>query len=211
MKKLTLILVVSLFSFIGVVQAQTYADTQAYSLNEDTGNLFFIDYTIAFPSKNISDFVDPTSYRGFSMDFRHLLSDNFSVGFTTGFQSFYEDKGVKDTYMNDATLHGHTYHYLYSVPIFVNGHYYMNMDGKLKPFVGIGIGTIYNNMETRVGGISEDNKYWQFAIAPEIGLMYKVNDYMGAQVRGTADMAFESGDYDSGTYYRLHIGLYYNF
>ncbi|QZT38148.1 hypothetical protein K5X82_04415 [Halosquirtibacter xylanolyticus] len=211
MKKYILFLAVSLFICMGVSKAQIYADTEMTTSTMSTENLFFIDYTMGFPSGDIVDFVSPTSFRGFSMDFRHMMNDKISLGISAGFQSFYEDFGEMDMTINNGTLHGETYHYLYSVPLYANAHYYFSGGDKMKLFIGCGVGTIYNDRDTVVGGISMSDKAWQFAVAPEVGLLFQANDYMGVQVRGTYDMAFESGDTEAVAYYRLHVGFYYNF
>ena len=210
MKKSILIFVISIFIGVCSISAQTYVDTQKYTTIQ-TENLFFIDYTIGFPSGNLADFLDKTSFRGFSMDFRHMMGENYSLGISAGFQSYYDDMGIQDHIIDNAILHGSTYHYVYSVPLYVTAHYYLSEGDKFIIYGGLGVGTIYNDREVQVGSISINDKDWHFAMIPELGVMYKVNDYMGAQIRGTADYGFKSGDADSIIAYRLHLGFYYNF
>ncbi|MDC1105603.1 hypothetical protein OAT16_02795 [Prolixibacteraceae bacterium] len=211
MKKYISLLAISLFVCIGVSKAQIYADTKDYTYTRSTENLFLIDYSMGFPSGDISDFVSPTSFRGFTMEFRHMTSKKFSIGLSAGFQSFYEEFGETDVMVNNGTLHGETYHYLYSVPIYANAHFYTSGEGKFRLFFGCGVGTIFNDRDTMVGSVSMSDKTWQFAVAPEVGFLIQANDYMGLQVRGTYDMAFETNDTPAAEYYRLHVGFYYNF
>jgi opacity protein-like surface antigen len=171
---------------------------------------FTTSYTINFPLGNTHDYIEKTSFRGFSLDYRYLISGNIALGIGTGWYTFYEKKEY-DTYTskdNALSISGQQYRYINSMPILAVGNYYFKPEEKLSPFVGLGIGTFYNVVTTDLGQYSFETRAWQFCLAPEAGVRIKfevVSGFLSLRYNNN----FESTDLDGQSFLSLNIGLMY--
>jgi outer membrane protein len=59
--------------------------------------------------------------------------------------------------------------------------YYFISEGPVKPYFNLGLGTIYTIRTTDMGIWRLEDKVWQFALKPELGLIYEVG--MNASVK----------------------------
>ena len=57
-----------------------------------------------------------------------------------------------------------------AAPILFVGDYYFSPEEKFSPFVGLGIGVTYNEINTEMGQYYVDTDTWQFSLAPEVGV-----------------------------------------
>lgn len=174
---------------------------------------FMAQYSINFPMGSTSDFVGETSFRGATIDYRHSVTSNISVGGSLGWYNFYEAKAYDSyTTSDDAmTVSGKQYRYINSVPILVVADYQLNSEQKFSPFVGLGIGTTYNRLDTEMGlyTIREDN--WQFTVAPEVGLRSGLSEGISGYLSARYNHSFEAGDIDEQSYVTLNIGISFDF
>ena len=81
MKKIFLIAFVSLCS-IGALYAQSNSA---------------ITYSIGFATGDLGDYIGQPSFRGITFDYHKMVQPNVGVGFSLGWNTFYEDKPY-DTY-----------------------------------------------------------------------------------------------------------------
>ena len=170
---------------------------------------FAVQYAINFPLGNTNDYIGEPSFRGISLDYRYHIMSNVAVGVGTGWYTFYERRDY-DTYNNDdgsLSISGIQYRYINSLPILFVGDYYFSPDEKLSPFVGLGIGVTYNEVNTEMGQYYVDIDTWQFSLAPEVGVKIAT----GAEVSGYLSVrynnAFETSDLDAMSYLTLNVGL----
>jgi hypothetical protein len=53
-----------------------------------------------------------------------------------------------------------------------------------------------------------EEEAWLFAIAPEIGLQYSIDDATAVSISGKFNSGFKAGDFDSGqSYFTLNVGF----
>lgn len=146
------------------------------SVSASSQGLFSLNYALGFPTGETSDYIASTSFRGFSVDSRYFLNDQFSLSGSFTWSTFYE-KLAGASYTNDnMTITGTQYRYLNAFPILFQAHYYLDHD-VMKPrvYVGGGIGPYIMNQRTDVGIWSKENNYWHFGVSPEIGLLYPLS------------------------------------
>jgi len=94
-----------------------------------------------------------------------------------GWIVFYEKKDY-DTYTEGTTsLSGTQYRYTNSYPMLVTFEYTLKPDEMLKPFVNLGLGTMYTRRDTDMGVWTLKQDAWHFALKPEIGILLEVNPY----------------------------------
>lgn len=145
-----------------------------------------LNYQISLPLKDVKDFTDKASFRGFDVEYHHFLGEYFSVGAAIGWNVYYQDKeNVSGNFMfrgneNVYTITGNQYRYINTVPMLAIGRYYFtDTESAVRPYLGLGIGTSWTEKRLEVGQFSSTISRWQFAVSPEIGLYIPVSDQFG--------------------------------
>jgi opacity protein-like surface antigen len=136
-----------------------------------------------------------------------MITPNLSAGIDLGWNVFYERKDY-DTYtVENVSLSGVQYRYNNQFPILVNFNYIFRPEQTMKPYFGMGIGTMYSRRNTEMGQWSLREEAWHFALKPEIGLMYQLNGGTHFKVSGKYNTGFSAGDLDTQSYFSLNLGL----
>ena len=62
-----------------------------------------------------------------------------------------------------------------ALPIFINTDYHFGTeDSKVRPYAGIGIGTMYKEQRLEIGTVAFVDSKWHFLINPHAGLLYSI-------------------------------------
>jgi outer membrane protein W len=167
MKKIFVILIAITTS--QVVNAQTFAGAK---------NKFMLGYEVAIPA---GEFLKETSWAGGRVEYRHMITPNFSFGLGGSWNSF-SDYVPRETYQKpdgSGAITTDLVKHIYTVPLTASAHYYFTGSKSLLPYGGIGLGTQYcdQTLYFNIYSISEDN--WGFVARPEIGLMYPLKNTTG--------------------------------
>jgi outer membrane protein len=74
--------------------------------------------------------------------------------------------------------------HIYTLPIAVNAYYFF-FKRNIKPYIGLGLGTVYSEQDSyfNIYTISESN--WGFLVKPEIGLQLEINQTFGLATYAT--------------------------
>ncbi|MEH0157110.1 OmpW family protein [Limibacter armeniacum] len=165
-----------------------------------------IQYSIAFPSGDLNDYIGEVSFRGVQYDYRALVNPNVSVGFSVAWNVFYDENS--DPIENGTlVISGKQFRYTNSVPIYFTADYFQNTDSDVRPFVGIGVGTVYTERKTELGIYQNTCDAWQFAIAPEVGVMYDYSDFSGLILSARYNAAFKGDGLDGQPYFSVNVGF----
>lgn len=166
MKKL-LIIAICIFGLSPLVKAQ----------------MLNLNYQISLPFKDVKDFTDKASFRGFDIEYHYFFNEQFSIGAAIGWNVYYQDKknytGNFRFNNNDNiyTITGNQYRYINTVPMLAIGRYYFTDNNTVfRPYIGVGIGTSWTEKRLEVGQFSSTISRWQFAVSPEIGTYIPLND-----------------------------------
>lgn len=165
-------------------------------------------YSINFPLGKTADFISKPSFRGATFDYRYEVTPQVLVGLSVGWYTFYQDEAY-DSYTSkdeSITATGKQFRYMNSVPLLFVADYYFGEED-LKPFIGLGLGTTYNRVDLDMGMFSIQSDPWQFSIAPEAGLTYKIANGTSALVSARYNVSFASGDLDTQSYIGLNVGI----
>lgn len=167
-----------------------------------------LSYSIGFPVGDLSDYIQNMSWRGITLDYRKMVNPNVGVGFSAGWNVFYEELD-RDTYtIDNQSLTGKQYRYSNHIPLYVNPTYYLKPGESLNPFISLGIGTIYTLRNTDMNLYTWEQESWGFALAPEVGLHYSIDDATAVTVTGKLNHAFKSGDIDAAqSFFSLNLGF----
>jgi outer membrane protein len=187
--------------FLGALIALAAGTAQAQSLST-------ISYSMGFATGDLGDFISKPSFRGVTFDYRKMVQPNVGVGFNLGWNVFYEALDY-DTYtIDNASLSGKQYRYSNHFPILFAADYFLKPGEAFNPFIGLGAGTIYTRRNTDMNLYTIEREAWHFALQPQIGFMYTVNDMAAFTVTGKYNYGFASDDLgDPQSYFSLNLGF----
>ena len=196
MKKFTIVIA-------GILATQSML---AQELNLNFKSLMSFNYSVAVPVGNLGDFISKTSPRGFSFEYKKALTPNFYIGGETGFNNFYEDLGNGTFEKGTASITGYQTRYNTSLPFLVTADYFYQENDKFKPYLSLGIGTIYDNREVDLGLLTDSADAWFFAIKPEVGVLFNINSFSGIKIGAKYYQTFDARDLDAYSYFSFNIG-----
>lgn len=175
------------------------------------------NYPMSFSLGEQADYISESSFRGIGLDGRFFIDTNISVGGSWSWEVFDEIKrGLPPTQLNLAdegdniqgTVSGVQYRFLNTIPIMVNGHYYLGSNGAMRTYFGLAVGTSYVEQRTDVGFISILNKKWGFAIQPEVGVVIPFGlSGTGLNVAGRFRYTTKTSDTIPVSFFTLAVGL----
>jgi len=164
-------------------------------------------YAVSFSSGDMADYISPTSWRGFLMEYRGAVRSNLLVGVDVGWNVFYEKK-YKDSYSDGtATITGVQYRTQNTVPILVSADYMLKTDTPLKPYVGLGIGTLFSERATDMNLYRIQENTWQFALKGEAGFLYELSYNSSVKFAAKYYNGFKTNSLDSQGYFSLSLGM----
>jgi hypothetical protein len=170
-------------------------------------NLTALQYSIGFGTGNVKDYTSPASFRGFTLDYRNLVTPSIGVGIDLGWNVFY-DEMPDDVYeYKNLTFSGKQWRYSNHFPMLGAIDYYLNPDDRYTPFAGLGIGTMYTLQNTDMSTYTFEKDAWHFAIRPEIGVIIKAAPGVGLMVASKYYYGFKAGDLPSQGYFTVNVGF----
>ncbi len=199
MKKIISILFLFVLCYAGRV------DAQVFSLN----------YRMSAPLGESHDFVSKMSFRGIAADFQYFVSEHIAVGFNLGWNTYYKhlDYHTNNFLLNGekVTITGDQFRYLNVVPLLANVRYqFTKGDAAVLPYVGLGIGTNWAETRLEIGDLVAEEKGWQFAVAPEIGLIIPFSDHVGMHVGAQYQYSVKASGLPTLQDLGVKVGLAFN-
>ena len=171
--------------------------------------LWTFNYSMGLPVGEAQDFVENTSFRGFTVDGRKFIpGKSLSVGGQMGWQTFYEKREDQLESRPGADAFGTQYRYVNNFGISFDTRYHLKPERELVPYVGVGIGTTYIRRRLDFGLWSFDEDSWRFTIRPDVGILYNFpGTNMGAHLSGSYYMNFKTKDNPEFNYVGIQVGL----
>lgn len=169
-------------------------------------NKLSLQYAIGIPTGGLNDYVSETSFRGLKFSYKYMLTPTIGLGFDAGMQTFYESE--YGTFREGSSaLTGNQYRYANNFPLLVTFAYYLMPEQTLNPYIDLGIGTVYTRQDTEIGLYNSSVDAWQFALKPEIGIIYQLNPTFGIKLSGNYYGAFENDELGSQSFGSINIGF----
>lgn len=169
-----------------------------------------LHYDVSFGLGNTHEFISKPSFRGVGFDYRKMVSANVGVGMSIAWHTFYERKDYASYSFDDGvtSLSGIQYRYLNVLPLHINTNYYFGDEGaEVRPYLGIGVGTLFSERKTEMGQWSVTKDSWQFSLQPEVGLLYQVQSDAYIFMAGKFTTPFKNSDFASQPFLSLNLGL----
>ena len=137
--------------------------------------LFTMGYQMSQPIGSLHGYVDSASFRGFTFDWRSLLTKQFSGGVRFAWNRYNQSfPDFTQTTTTGGTLSSPVYRYADQFAVEAIGHYYLDTgpDSRFLPFLGVGIGGVWSSsyQQTIDLGVSQSGFY--FIVSPELGLNF---------------------------------------
>jgi outer membrane protein W len=194
MKKLIVIAVFVIFIF----SKNAYSQQPGY---------WSFQYATGFGTGDLGDYISAPSFRGGLIEYRKAIKDNVLVGVDFGWNVFYEKKDA-DTYTSGTeALSGVQYRTQNALPMLVSAEYFLSTDNALKPYVGLGIGTMYLERSTDMGQWRLEENPWSFAVKPELGLLYEMSFSTSFKLAAKYYNGFKTGQLENQGYFSISAGL----
>lgn len=173
-------------------------------------NHFSISYDMSFGTGDLGEYITAPSFRGASMQYRNAVAHHILVGADLAWNVFYEKRDYDSYTSGTETLSGIQYRYQNQVPILVSVDYMFSPDKDFRPYIGLGIGTMYTERYTAMGVWFVEENPWQFALKPEAGMMYNVS-YSTAIKLGVKYLTGFGGDLGTQGYVTVSVGFAWGF
>ncbi len=208
-----------LFSLLPLAMAHAQVDDAYVGIqnshnasNAGRATFWSADYVITVPTGDQAGFISLPSYRGFSVAGGGFITDQLLVGGSIGWTGSYAEYGRR-TYELEGiagAITGRRYDYLYALPVLATVHYFFLPDASVEPFVGLGLGAQYTNLETQIGSLSVSDNAWDFSLNPEAGIYIPMG--LGATWGFTAKVRYNQVFYKERDFSNLqnwgfHIGV----
>jgi opacity protein-like surface antigen len=195
MKKILSIILVLLFT------------NQMVKAQERGSNLVSLQYSVGFSLGKLNDYIKNVSAMGILIDYRFMATDNAYAGVELGGNLFYEKKDYDSYTEGTMTLTGTQWRYVSIMPLLVNAGYVFSPASEFSPYAGLGIGTMYHEVELDIGIYEFTRNQWQFAVKPEVGVIYKPMPEIGILVGAKSYNGFKTDNSSAINYIALNIGI----
>jgi len=168
-----------------------------------------VQYTMGIPTGGLKEHVDKISWRGFTFEYQREVAPSVSVGVNFAWSTFYERKDYDSYTNNNATLTGVQYRYDNLFPMLVNGQYKLGT-GTVVPYVGLGIGTMYDLRNTDMGTWTIEENNWHFLMSPEAGFLFDIAPGTSLKLNAKYDYAFKIKEADAFGNLNISFGFVFN-
>ena len=194
MKKIIVIAVFTLFVF-------------AQSAYSQAPGHFSFQYAMGFGSGDLAEYISQPSFRCGLIEYRNAITDNILIGADVGWNVFYERKEA-DTYTSGTeAISGIQYRTQNAIPILVSAEYYLSTENALKPYVGLGLGTMYLERSTDMGQWRLKENPWSFAVKPELGFLYELSLGTSFKLAAKYYNGFKTDQLDNQGYFSISAGF----
>jgi hypothetical protein len=172
------------------------------------GNYFSFQYSVGIGTGDLGTFNSNASFRGATIEWRGMVQPSIAVGIEAGWNVFYKELPY-DTYTSGtASLSGKQYRTQNQVPLLLAVNYIWNPDEVVRPFVGLGVGTMYSRRNTDMNQYTIEEDAWHLAFRPEVGIQYELSSSTSGYLGLKYYMGMQSGDLDKAqSYLAINVGF----
>lgn len=166
-----------------------------------------LSYAMGFGMGDLGEFISKPSFRGATVDWRQMTNDKMGIGFSLGWNVFYEEKSY-DTYtFENQSLSGKQYRYSNHVPMLASFDYYLTAGQKINPFIGLGTGVMYSRRNTDMNLYTIEQDAWNFTLQPQIGIEIDNSLSSAFTIIAKYYNGFGAGDLpENQSYFSINVG-----
>ena len=176
------------------------------SISAQKGSNTSLLYTFGVPFGSLDDHTGNWSGRGVTLEYQKEVAQSLSVGFNLSYSVFCGQMS-KDTYYQDnMAITGVKYNYNNIVPMLVTGNYTFGHHA-IGPYIGLGVGTLYDRRTTNMGLYSLEEDNWHFAMSPQAGFIFDTGAPVSLKLAFKYDHAFKIQNSDAFGMLQMSIGI----
>lgn len=170
---------------------------------------FFIGYEISLPVGSLKDFTDAASYRGFDLGGLWPIVGGLKLGAYFNHHLFYEELGRETYPLENGAVTANLYRFarFWTTGAMARYHF-LPASSVFRPYVGVRTGIAFATTATLVSDLSLYNSPVGFAIAPELGGLVALNDFLALSGSLRYDFStLSEGPLENGSYLAFQLGL----
>ena len=158
----------ALLSGTARAEEEAWVSTPTYRPHQ---TLFVVNWEIAAPIGDFSNYIEDVSLRGTSLEARSFIRDNLSLGLSFSWNRFDQTFHNLVVPITNGAASGNVYRYADMFGIRALAHYYLGR-GPLQPYLGVGIGGAWNYAYQQIADLSASQSNFNFVVDPEVGALY---------------------------------------
>ena len=137
-------------------------------------SIWSMNWEIAQPVGDFSNYVDKASLSGFSLESRSMLSRNTSAGISFSYNRFDQTFPAYQRVNGTSTVTGPLYRYADMFGVRLLGHYYFLQSEMLQPYVGGGVGGAWAYGYEQMADFTRTETSFNFILSPEAGVLIQL-------------------------------------
>ena len=171
-----------------------------------------IQYNVSLPQGSFKQAVSETSFRGGQASIMYGISNNFAIGFGTGFQDFYQ-KNPRQLYKltDGSDLSAVRSFSVQTIPLLAQVKYQFSPGAAVQPYAALGIGGNLVSYNDLVGEFNlEQSSKFGFGARPEAGVYipFKKGGETGLTLGASYNiMPLETGSVNNLNNLGIHAGV----
>lgn len=166
MKKIISTIALSSIFLAGMVQGQ----------NTPVGSYYSANWNISLPIGDFSKWISPASFFGFSATGRYFLIGGFGLGWSIGYNNYYEKVPYETYFFEGGAISASHYNYTYMVPFRMDVFYNYKPAGIISPYLALGIGGNYQENHLLIQDYDLYENTWNFILNPELGAVIRFGE-----------------------------------
>ncbi len=174
----------------------------------NSGGKISLQWNMASPMGDMKDVTSKYSFSGISIDYRHCYKQNFIIGGRTGWNGFYENKGLTDLENGVTKKYTRLENKINVIPLlFIVD--YMVPSNKFIPYAGIGIGGYFINssISSDIIGTQNTNSF-HFGVSPEVGITIPfIISNFGLNLSTRYNFVVKTSNTSNFSWFDFNIGL----
>jgi hypothetical protein len=137
-------------------------------------SIWALNWEIAQPVGDFSNYIDRTSLSGFSLESRSMVRRNVSAGISFSYNRFDQTYPSLQQTSGTVTVTGPVFRYTDMFGIRALGHFYF-LEGKVvQPYIGGGIGGVWAYGYQQIADFANSESSFNFIISPEAGVLIQL-------------------------------------
>jgi len=137
-------------------------------------SIWSMNWEIADPVGDFSNYIDKTSLTGFSLESRSMVRRNVSAGISFSYNRFDQTFPSYQLNSGTSTVTGPIYRYTDMFGIRLLGHYYFLQGETFQPYIGGGVGGAWAYGYQQVADFSSSESSFNFILSPEAGVLIQL-------------------------------------
>jgi hypothetical protein len=168
---------------------------------------FSYEYSMGIPVGSLADFINETSFRGFTFAYQNPISDNISFGLEASWNVFNQELPYATYTIGTESITGEQFRYLNSYPILLGAQYHYRPTTEVDLALGLGMGIAGQYQAVDMGQYRISESSWQFLMRPELIANYEIGMDTDFRISAKYYGAFSNNTLDGRSFVAINVGF----